>query len=150
MGRHICACIGPICTMRFYRLYRPRSFVVARSSWASIRLTDRVLLTFADGSSAHADAVVGADGVHSVVRELILGADEPVHRGRIAYRAVFPAALMNGRSLGSSRTKWWGIDRHIVIYYTNNARSEIYFVTQCPGAGRVADAQNPGRPRVTW
>jgi len=94
--------------------------------------TDRVLLTFADGSSAHADAVVGADGVHSVVRELILGTDEPVHRGRIAYRAVFPAALMNGRSLGSSRTKWWGIDRHIVIYYTNNSCSEIYFVTSVP------------------
>jgi 6-hydroxynicotinate 3-monooxygenase len=94
--------------------------------------TDRVLLTFADGSSAHADAVVGADGVHSVVRELMLGADEPVHRGRVAYRAVFPAALMNGRSLGLSRTKWWGIDRHIVIYYTNNAWSEIYFVTSVP------------------
>jgi len=94
--------------------------------------TDRVVLTFADGSCAHADAVVGADGVHSVVRELIIGADQPVHRGRIAYRAVFPAALMNGRSIGPSRTKWWGIDRHIVIYYTNHACSEIYFVTSVP------------------
>jgi len=92
----------------------------------------RVTLRFADGSRAVADAVVGADGVHSVVRDLIVGPDAPVHKGRIAYRAVFPSALMNGHDIGRSRTKWWGIDRHIVIYYTNGARSEVYFVTSVP------------------
>ena len=76
--------------------------------------------------------VVGADGVHSVVRDIIVGPDAPVHKGRIAYRAVFPSALMNGRDIGPSRTKWWGPDRHIVIYYTNGARSEVYFVTSVP------------------
>jgi salicylate hydroxylase/6-hydroxynicotinate 3-monooxygenase len=39
---------------------------------------------------------------------------------------------MNGRDIGPSRTKWWGIDRHIVIYYTKADRSEIYFVTSVP------------------
>jgi len=34
--------------------------------------------------------------------------------------------------IGSSRTKWWGADRHIVIYYTNAARNELYFVTSVP------------------
>jgi 2-polyprenyl-6-methoxyphenol hydroxylase-like FAD-dependent oxidoreductase len=92
----------------------------------------RIVLTFADGSRAFADAVVGADGVHSVVRDMIIGPDAPLHKGRIAYRAVFPATLMNGRDIGPSRTKWWGIDRHIVIYYTNKARSELYFVTSVP------------------
>ena len=92
----------------------------------------QVTLTFADGSRAYADAVVGADGVHSVVRDIIVGPDTPLHKGRIAYRAVFPSALMNGRDIGSSRTKWWGVDRHIVIYYTNRSRSEVYFVTSVP------------------
>jgi 2-polyprenyl-6-methoxyphenol hydroxylase-like FAD-dependent oxidoreductase len=92
----------------------------------------RITLRFADGSQASADAVIGADGVHSTVRDLIIGRDEPVHKGRIAYRAVFPAALMNGKDIGRSRTKWWGTDRHIVIYYTTKARSEIYFVTSVP------------------
>jgi 2-polyprenyl-6-methoxyphenol hydroxylase-like FAD-dependent oxidoreductase len=91
-----------------------------------------VTLRFEDGSKVTADAVIGADGVHSVVRDIIIGPDAPIHRGRIAYRAVFPAALMNGRSIGHSRTKWWGTDRHIVIYYTTRARSEIYFVTSVP------------------
>ena len=79
-----------------------------------------------------ADAVIGADGIHSMVRESIIGPDMPIHRGRIAYRAVFAASRLGGTDLGRSRTKWWGIDRHIVIYYTTRTRSEIYFVTSVP------------------
>src|SRR5450631_2757247 len=92
----------------------------------------QVTLAFADGTRAQADAVIGADGVHSAVREIIIGADAPIHKGRIAYRSIFPAALLKGMDIGSSRTKWWGADRHIVIYYTNAARSELYFVTSVP------------------
>jgi salicylate hydroxylase/6-hydroxynicotinate 3-monooxygenase len=93
---------------------------------------DQVTLSFADGSTAKADAVIGADGVHSLVREIVVGPDKPIHKGRIAYRGVFDAALMNGKTIKPSRTKWWGIDRHIVIYYTKADRSEIYFVTSVP------------------
>jgi salicylate hydroxylase/6-hydroxynicotinate 3-monooxygenase len=92
----------------------------------------KVTLKFADGSCASADVVVGADGVHSVVRDIIVGPDAPIHKGRIAYRAVFPAELMKGRDIGRSRTKWWGVDRHIVIYYTTSACSEVYFITSVP------------------
>lgn len=91
-----------------------------------------IRLTFADGSHAVADAVVGADGVHSRVRERVLGPDQPVHKGRIAYRAVFPSGRLKGLDLGPSRTKWWGVDRHIVIYYVTATRSEVYFVTSVP------------------
>ena len=90
-----------------------------------------VTLRFADGTRAEADAVIGADGVHSLVRELVVGPDAPLHKGRIAYRAVFPSSLV-GRDLGRSRTKWWGLDRHIVIYYTRADKSEVYFVTSVP------------------
>jgi 2-polyprenyl-6-methoxyphenol hydroxylase-like FAD-dependent oxidoreductase len=91
-----------------------------------------VTLRFADGTRAEADAVIGADGVHSLVREFVVGPDMPIHKGRIAYRAVYPSGFLNGCDIGPSRTKWWGIDRHIVIYYTTAARSEIYFVTSVP------------------
>jgi len=91
-----------------------------------------VTLVFQDGTRATADAVIGADGVHSRVRDIVVGPDKPIHKGRIAYRSVFSTALLNGRDIGPSRTKWWGIDRHLVIYYTNEERSEIYFVTSVP------------------
>ncbi len=93
-----------------------------------------VELTFTDGTKAQHDAVIGADGVHSLVREHVVGADKPIHRGRIAYRAVFDASLMSG-DIRPSRTKWWGPDRHIVIYYTTKTRSQLYFVTSVPEAG---------------
>ena len=109
------------------------SSISARSSSASSRAAGRVTLSLRRRhDSATADAVIGADGVHSVVRDIIVGPDAPIHRGRIAYRAVFPASLMNGKDIGRSRTKWWGTDRHIVIYYTTKARSEVYFVTSVP------------------
>jgi salicylate hydroxylase/6-hydroxynicotinate 3-monooxygenase len=101
-----------------------------------------VTLSFADGTHATADAVIGADGVHSVVRDIIVGPDEPIHKGRIAYRAVFPASLMNGKDIGRSRTKWWGTDRHIVIYYTTKAQSEVYFVTSVPEPAEWVTAES--------
>ena len=91
----------------------------------------QVMLSFADGTKAQADAVIGADGVHSLVREIVVGPDAPLHKGRIAYRAVFDSSLMNGE-IEPSRTKWWGPDRHIVIYYTRKDRSQLYFVTSVP------------------
>jgi salicylate hydroxylase/6-hydroxynicotinate 3-monooxygenase len=92
----------------------------------------QVTMTFADGSTARADAVIAADGVHSVARDIIVGPDDPIHKGRIAYRGIFPSSLMGGVDVGPSRTKWWGIDRHIVIYYTKPDRSEIYLITSVP------------------
>ncbi len=93
---------------------------------------DGVSLTFADGLVATADAVIGADGVHSLIRGILLGAEKPRFTGRVAYRTTFPAALLNGMDIGDSRTKWWGPDRHIVIYYVTQRRDEVYFVTSQP------------------
>ena len=91
----------------------------------------RTTLVFADGSRAQADAVIGADGVHSVVRETLFGKQAPQFTGRVAYRTVFPAALLNGMAMDPC-AKWWGPDRHIVSYFVNPRRDEVYFVTSTP------------------
>jgi 6-hydroxynicotinate 3-monooxygenase len=93
-----------------------------------------VRLDFANGARADADAVVGADGVHSVVRDTLFGGDTPAFTGRIAYRTVFPTTLLDGYQIDDC-TKWWGPDRHIVIYYVKPDRSEVYFVTSQPEPG---------------
>jgi 6-hydroxynicotinate 3-monooxygenase len=98
-----------------------------------------VKLTFANGSSIEADAVVASDGVHSFVKEQLFGKDEPNFTGRIAYRTVFPAALLNGYAIDDC-TKWWGPDRHIVIYYVKPDRSEVYFVTSQPEPGFTVES----------
>ena len=93
---------------------------------------DRVSMRFADGTSYSADALIAADGVHSAVREILFGAEKPRFTGRVAYRSTFPAALLGGKPFAPSRTKWWGKDRHIVMYYTTAKRDEIYFTTSQP------------------
>jgi 6-hydroxynicotinate 3-monooxygenase len=91
---------------------------------------DGVELRFEDGSVTSADIVVGADGVHSTVRESLFGVVEPSFTGKLAYRAVFPVELVTGELPGPS-TKWWGPGRHIVIYYVSAGR-ELYFTTAVP------------------
>jgi 6-hydroxynicotinate 3-monooxygenase len=90
-----------------------------------------VRMAFANGERAEADAVIGADGVHSVVREFMLGKEQPRYTGRVAYRTVFPTALVPGVQPYPC-VKWWGPDRHIVSYYVNPRRDELYFVTSTP------------------
>jgi salicylate hydroxylase/6-hydroxynicotinate 3-monooxygenase len=90
-----------------------------------------VRLTFANGTSVVADAAVGADGVHSVVRDILFGVTPVNFTGRIAYRTTYPAALLGGEGIDDC-TKWWGEDRHIVIYYVKPDRSEVYLVTSQP------------------
>ena len=75
--------------------------------------------------------MIGADGVHSVVREILLGPERPRFTGRVAYRTTYPAARLGDLKLDDN-CKWWGPDRHIVIYYVKPRREEIYFVTSTP------------------
>jgi salicylate hydroxylase/6-hydroxynicotinate 3-monooxygenase len=97
------------------------------------RTSQGIRLTFANGATATADAVVGADGVHSAVRDILFGTSAVNFTGRIAYRTTYPAALLKGYKIDDC-TKWWGEDRHIVIYYVKPDRSEVYLVTSQPEA----------------
>jgi salicylate hydroxylase/6-hydroxynicotinate 3-monooxygenase len=56
-----------------------------------------VRLAFANGAIAVADAVIGADGVHSVVRDILFGASPVNFTGRIAYRTTYPAPFLTGK-----------------------------------------------------
>ena len=93
---------------------------------------DGITLSFADGSKEWASAVIGADGVHSAVREILFGAEAPRFSGRVGYRATFPASVL-AESLDEN-TKWWGADRHIIIYYITAARDEVYVMGTVPEA----------------
>ena len=65
------------------------------------------------------------------MRSTLFDESEPRFAGRIAYRTVFPARLLGGFDIGDC-TKWWGEDRHIVMYPVKPDRSEVYFVTSQP------------------
>jgi 6-hydroxynicotinate 3-monooxygenase len=88
-------------------------------------------LVFADSSRVEASLVVGADGIHSMVREALFGAEQPRFTGRVAYRTTYPTLLLNGMAV-DQRAKWWGPDRHVVHYFTTAGEDEIYFIAVVP------------------
>jgi salicylate hydroxylase len=50
--------------------------------------SDVARLTFANGASAEADIVIGADGIHSELRPDVFALSEPVFSGSVAYRGL--------------------------------------------------------------
>jgi 6-hydroxynicotinate 3-monooxygenase len=94
------------------------------------RAGGRIRLTFADGTHVDADAVIGADGVHSTVLDILFGTSEPRFTGQVAYRAIYKSALLGSKI--DDRVKWWGPDRHIVTYKTTPSRDELYFIASTP------------------
>jgi 6-hydroxynicotinate 3-monooxygenase len=87
-----------------------------------------VELCFADGTTAVADIVVGADGVNSLVREHLLGPEPPIYSGFIAHRALIPSSRLASIDLDAC-TKWWAQTSHLVAYYSDYAHQEFYYVT---------------------
>jgi 6-hydroxynicotinate 3-monooxygenase len=111
-------------------------------SLTSIELEgDHQRLRFANGAEALADLVIGADGVNSMVREILLGPEEPLYTGHVGHRAIFPAAtlLEQGVSIEPC-VKWWSEDRHIMCYFLDREQSHYYFVTGVPQAEWPAGA----------
>ena len=50
-----------------------------------------VTVRFADGTGTRGDALIGADGVRSMVRTALLGEETPRFTGQVAYRFLVPA-----------------------------------------------------------
>ncbi|WP_277753896.1 FAD-dependent monooxygenase [Muricoccus nepalensis] len=103
-----------------------------------VALEDRgpdVALRFADGTEAVADIVIGADGVNSVMREHMLGAEAPRYTGYVGHRAVFPASALARFGMPFDQcVKWWSEDRHMMVYYVTERQDEYYYVTGVPQA----------------
>jgi salicylate hydroxylase len=76
---------------------------------------DDVQLRFADGSSITADLVVGADGIHSRIRELLVR-DKPQFSGQSIYRALVPAERVPFLLEEPKVVLWLGPGKHCVSY----------------------------------
>lgn len=70
-------------------------------------------IVFADGRRASGDLVVGADGLHSVIRQQMLGPDKPRYTGNIAWRTVVPIYALD-RPPPPTACVWAGDKRHAV------------------------------------
>jgi salicylate hydroxylase len=76
----------------------------------------------ADGRNATGDLVIGADGIHSVVRDYVAGPDRAIWARQVAWRGLVPAEVghQNGMELRSH--SFWGPRRQFVTYYVAGGR----------------------------
>ena len=83
---------------------------------------DGVELRFADGATASAGVVVGADGVHSTVRTHLFGGAEAVSSGHMAWRGVIDATGLPERLRQPVGTNWIGPHGHVIQYPLREGR----------------------------
>lgn len=93
------------------------------------------------GSGAHAgDILIGADGLHSVVRTQMLGPDRPRYTGNMAWRAVVPMDVLGDHAPPPTACVWVGERRHAV---TTRLRSGSL-------ANFVGMVESPEPGRESW
>jgi salicylate hydroxylase len=146
----------------YYHLYRPDLLTVLADALPPglVRLghrcvavaqdPDTVTLTFDNASTARAAVVIGADGIHSTIRALMLGPESPRFSGSIAYRGLVPAERLAHLRLPRYSNGWLGPDRHFVHYFVGAGARLLNFVAIVPAGdwrveswsatGEVADA----------
>jgi salicylate hydroxylase len=81
-------------------------------------------VTLENGESLTADLVVGADGLHSVVRRHLLGDDKPFFTGQVAWRAIVPVEQEAVAQI------WMAPGRHVVTYPLRDGRLNIVAVRE--------------------
>ena len=75
-----------------------------------------VSLLFADGARAEADIVIGADGLRSVVRDILFDTPAPIFSGHVAWRALIPASRLSPLSVERKNINHIGAGRNLVTY----------------------------------
>ena len=98
-----------------------------------------VCLGFADGERAEADVLVGADGIHSVIRAALTEPAPPTHSGMCAFRALVPAAAAPAFARRPAQAVWLGPGRH-VVHYPVSGGELVNLVAIAPAGGYVTES----------
>ena len=78
--------------------------------------TDGVTLLLEDGERIRGDVLIGADGVHSRIRESLFGGAHATFTGFMAWRGVVPMDRLPARLRQQYGMTWIGPHGHIVTY----------------------------------
>ncbi|MFD6568436.1 FAD-dependent oxidoreductase [Micromonospora profundi] len=95
--------------------------------------TDRVRVEFSDGTTEHADLLVGCDGVHSATRTAVFGSDFVVDSPYLV--AAFPLDHPVPGVPESSATTFIGPGRTAAIVNLGPQRSSAFFTYRCADPG---------------
>ena len=83
-----------------------------------------VTLHLSDGERVSGDALIGADGVHSRIRNRLVGDDKPEFTGCMAWRGLVPVEKLPSHMRRNVGVNWVGPGGHVINYLLR--RGEIF------------------------
>jgi len=83
-----------------------------------------VTLHLANGEHVAGDALIGADGVHSRIRNILAGDDRPEFTGCMAWRGLVPTEKLPPHLRRNVGVNWVGPGGHVINYLLR--RAEIF------------------------
>jgi len=83
-----------------------------------------VTLRLANGERVSGDALIGADGVHSRIRNRLVGDDKPEFTGCMAWRGLVPVEKLPSHMRRNVGVNWVGPGGHVINYLLR--RGEIF------------------------
>jgi len=90
-------------------------------------------LSFANGHTAEADLVVGADGVRSLVRQYVTGGEGVSYSGTSALRGIVPTAGLRALPDPYAIQFWMGPDAHLLHYAIGPAGEDVNYFAVMEG-----------------
>jgi salicylate hydroxylase len=139
--------IGEAATARYgapyYQLHRPDLLDILVSGLPTDALhlgqraegfeqdADGVTVRFASGQETRGDLLVGADGIHSTVRRVLLGEEQPDFARIVAWRALIPRERLSHVDIPTDCLCWLGPGRSGVVYWVH-AGELLNFVGMVP------------------
>ena len=96
--------------------------------------------TLADGETFSGDVLIGADGIHSLVRETVFAPDRPRFAGYSAWRGMVAAEAAAHLGVEKNAYVWPGPGRSVVVYYISGGRTINW----------IAIGQSPGAMTESW
>jgi salicylate hydroxylase len=125
----------------------PDAIELGRQCTGLTQDSDGVTLTFAGGDPVRCEAVIAADGIHSVLREHVTAASSPRSSGLCAWRALVPAEAVPGFARRPVQTLWLG-HRHHLVHYPVRSGKLVNIVAFSPALpGEVEESWSAaGRP----
>ncbi|KAI1078735.1 salicylate 1-monooxygenase [Whalleya microplaca] len=144
-------------TSRFYRAHLQEALakhvdpsrIHLSKAFESVALdaaTQKLLITFTDGTTATADIILGADGIHSSVRTFFVPTSSTAWTGWVAFRSVFPIShVAHIKDLPDEANHFWGPDR---TFFVSKLGRDLFTVV----GSYQADPNAPNAPYKdsTW
>jgi salicylate hydroxylase len=95
---------------------KPGALHLGRRCTGVEQTADGAEVRFESGAPVRAALVIGADGIHSTVRQSLFGPDRPQFTGCVAWRGVVPFERLPLTISRTSGTNWLGPHGHVLHY----------------------------------